>query len=103
MCARKRRSEEHTSELQPPMYLVCRLLLEKKTRELACQLWSGDSHTPRRDCRKHGLQTPAPQVLYMLPVGMKEASRLVGYVFFFLKGRATPEAYPFPPHAALPF
>src|SRR5437762_9044627 len=27
---RDRRSEEHTSELQSPMYLVCRLLLEKK-------------------------------------------------------------------------
>src|SRR4051794_41496658 len=28
-CAR--RSEEHTSELQSPVHLVCRLLLEKKT------------------------------------------------------------------------
>src|SRR5437762_6911398 len=27
------RSEEHTSELQSPMYLVCRLLLEKKKYE----------------------------------------------------------------------
>src|SRR5437879_7031033 len=27
---REMRSEEHTSELQSPMYLVCRLLLEKK-------------------------------------------------------------------------
>src|SRR5690348_17549125 len=26
-----RRSEEHTSELQSPVHLVCRLLLEKKT------------------------------------------------------------------------
>src|SRR5437879_9424975 len=26
------RSEEHTSELQSPMYLVCRLLLEKKNQ-----------------------------------------------------------------------
>src|SRR5437762_3664439 len=26
----RERSEEHTSELQSPMYLVCRLLLEKK-------------------------------------------------------------------------
>src|SRR5437764_9995880 len=26
----EQRSEEHTSELQSPMYLVCRLLLEKK-------------------------------------------------------------------------
>src|SRR5437763_10120965 len=29
----KARSEEHTSELQSPMYLVCRLLLEKKKGE----------------------------------------------------------------------
>src|SRR6516162_11436718 len=29
--ARPRRSEEHTSELQSPCNLVCRLLLEKKT------------------------------------------------------------------------
>src|SRR5437879_10011565 len=28
------RSEEHTSELQSPMYLVCRLLLEKKKIEV---------------------------------------------------------------------
>src|SRR5690348_17658121 len=28
--ARCRRSEEHTSELQSPVHLVCRLLLEKK-------------------------------------------------------------------------
>src|SRR5437763_2656876 len=27
------RSEEHTSELQSPMYLVCRLLLEKKNKK----------------------------------------------------------------------
>src|SRR5437879_9894138 len=34
-CERSRdssRSEEHTSELQSPMYLVCRLLLEKKKK-----------------------------------------------------------------------
>src|SRR5437879_9365612 len=29
---RVNRSEEHTSELQSPMYLVCRLLLEKKNK-----------------------------------------------------------------------
>src|SRR3712207_8034902 len=28
-----RRSEEHTSELQSRQYLVCRLLLEKKTKK----------------------------------------------------------------------
>src|SRR5436189_1627581 len=31
--ARLARSEEHTSELQSPMYLVCRLLLEKKKEQ----------------------------------------------------------------------
>src|SRR5437764_8607600 len=29
----RQRSEEHTSELQSPMYLVCRLLLEKKKKK----------------------------------------------------------------------
>src|SRR5437764_10844021 len=33
--ARLLRSEEHTSELQSPMYLVCRLLLEKKKKKTA--------------------------------------------------------------------
>src|SRR5438445_7934931 len=31
--AEKRRSEEHTSELQSRQYLVCRLLLEKKKKQ----------------------------------------------------------------------
>src|SRR5438876_9208419 len=30
LVARRCRSEEHTSELQSPVHLVCRLLLEKK-------------------------------------------------------------------------
>src|SRR2546425_9135588 len=32
------RSEEHTSELQSLAYLVCRLLLEKKKRQVLCHL-----------------------------------------------------------------
>src|SRR5437762_9061622 len=32
------RSEEHTSELQSPMYLVCRLLLEKKKHSKNIQI-----------------------------------------------------------------
>src|SRR5258708_19964591 len=32
--ASQKRSEEHTSELQSPDHLVCRLLLEKKKRHL---------------------------------------------------------------------
>src|SRR5947208_11416164 len=34
-CVKQWRSEEHTSELQSPDHLVCRLLHEKKNNELA--------------------------------------------------------------------
>src|SRR2546422_7588573 len=33
------RSEEHTSELQSRLHLVCRLLLEKKKNIKTCILW----------------------------------------------------------------
>src|SRR5690348_17938314 len=33
------RSEEHTSELQSPVHLVCRLLLEKKKKKITTWLW----------------------------------------------------------------
>src|SRR5256885_9596049 len=39
------RSEEHTSELQSPCNLVCRLLLEKKKKNFVAALH--DLHTPQ--------------------------------------------------------
>src|SRR5437879_8925406 len=47
-----KRSEEHTSELQSPMYLVCRLLLEKKKSWIQIELhtlqklWDGKECSP---------------------------------------------------------
>src|SRR5437763_4940396 len=41
------RSEEHTSELQSPMYLVCRLLLEKKKKAAQRQRDSAELHVAR--------------------------------------------------------
>src|SRR5437879_8608261 len=38
------RSEEHTSELQSPMYLVCRLLLEKNNLEFSDQFFPSSFH-----------------------------------------------------------
>src|SRR2546429_5825957 len=38
------RSEEHTSELQSRLHLVCRLLLEKKKKKLRLQLYHGARH-----------------------------------------------------------
>src|SRR3712207_6520960 len=46
------RSEEHTSELQSRQYLVCRLVLEKKTLYRAQRLHQArDSHHPLRASR----------------------------------------------------
>src|SRR2546429_2041229 len=61
----KRRSEEHTSELQSRLHLVCRLLLEKKKTTgctacvSSCWRWPGDlaellvpePHLSLRSCR----------------------------------------------------
>src|SRR3712207_8451131 len=38
LCSPEQRSEEHTSELQSRQYLVCRLLLEKKTSDMSLRL-----------------------------------------------------------------
>src|SRR5258707_2818017 len=45
--ARRWRSEEHTSELQSRQYLVCRLLLEKKTQARLRFAQAGDASS---DC-----------------------------------------------------
>src|SRR5437764_9381246 len=44
---RSARSEEHTSELQSPMYLVCRLLLEKKKKNI------NNQNTIRHKCNNN--------------------------------------------------
>src|SRR5258708_17251160 len=44
-CVSGIRSEEHTSELQSPDHLVCRLLLEKKKKNYR----HTHTHTPRSD------------------------------------------------------
>src|SRR5258708_31399036 len=38
-CASSGRSEEHTSELQSPDHLVCRLLLEKKKKKYKAKIY----------------------------------------------------------------
>src|SRR2546429_5706534 len=38
------RSEEHTSELQSRLHLVCRLLLEKKKNNISCTGLNGRCH-----------------------------------------------------------
>src|SRR5258708_17608889 len=50
---RRERSEEHTSELQSPDHLVCRLLLEKKKKEM---------HPVRRHRRAGGTMRSRPVI-----------------------------------------
>src|SRR5256885_3785582 len=74
-CCAEQRSEEHTSELQSPCNLVCRLLLEKKKKRQLTHLLMQRGHPSRRPERlrpvpklcphlahKHHLSIPAPYV-----------------------------------------
>src|SRR2546422_7845442 len=49
-----RRSEEHTSELQSRLHLVCRLLLEKKKKKEKA------IHTTRQDCHNAAARQTRP-------------------------------------------
>src|ERR1039457_7522609 len=50
------RSEEHTSELQSPCNLVCRLLLEKKTKQTQHTAIDHHAHTERTQ-QQHATNT----------------------------------------------
>src|SRR5437762_5289292 len=82
------RSEEHTSELQSPMYLVCRLLLEKKKTNRPCPLIS-EEHTSELQspeyhiCRillahqkQNGLDPHKIDSFHMLPIATDNTSSL---------------------------
>src|SRR5258707_8704550 len=52
----RRRSEEHTSELQSRQYLVCRLLLEKKNKDRqkgSHGRSTRKNHAPAKNARLH--------------------------------------------------
>src|SRR5499425_2759532 len=88
-----RRSEEHTSELQSPMYLVCRLLLEKKKKKLT-NIFHAEIYT------------------LLLAIDVIRRSKLKKFVIFsdslsclqsfFFNDTATTEIYTLSLHDALP-
>src|SRR4029434_6170609 len=94
------RSEEHTSELQSHLNLVCRLLLEKKHTLLLARRDStsvgslGVGVTRRCACAARDTACRC---------AARTCARCACWVFcfFFLKYRAPPEFSPFPLHAAL--
>src|SRR5258708_1224401 len=82
--ARNTRSEEHTSELQSPDHLVCRLLLEKKKNKLNTR------------CQH---RTTAPLSTVFLSIDCDVSSV---FFFFFFNDTATTEIYTLSLHDALP-
>src|SRR6202035_4680810 len=93
------RSEEHTSELQSPCNLVCRLLLEKKHgrkfEHPRCQV--GRKRHPVRTSSNYSLTTGRrPQ----LPARLAP-NRTFRRVVFFLNDSGTTELSAFPSPAAL--
>src|ERR1017187_9123447 len=96
------RSEEHTSELQSPMYLVCRLLLETKYKTIL-----GGRHA-------HFLKLMLPRCVWVVAALCGRRNELSGRgggraVFltmalcvFFFNDTATTEIYTLSLHDALP-
>src|ERR1022692_988785 len=91
------RSEEHTSELQSPCNLVCRLLLEKKKK----QETDGDAdpsvETERQRHRAVGdCVTPRPRVRRIAGVYTALCPSPLLFFFFFLMIRRPPRSTLFP-------
>src|SRR5476649_1263048 len=93
------RSEEHTSELQSHSDLVCRLLLEKKKREVRCTSGVGLDEPLRlaHQCRRVAELCGDGCVLLLL----HDRRRAVLPCFFF-NDTATTEIYTLSLHDALP-
>src|SRR6266446_5442860 len=90
------RSEEHTSELQSPCNLVCRLLLEKKNRLRRRPVTNRNRH-PRAP--EHG-QRPLARRLPRAAAPAPAAGR--ASALFCFNDPATPETYTLSLHDALP-
>src|SRR4030042_270570 len=89
------RSEEHTSELQSRLHLVCRLLLEKKKNEIRETTDDCGSATAGARHRELPPRPCAPS----LPLACRIASSVplfAFFFFFFLRIRRPPRSTLFP-------
>src|ERR1022692_1888437 len=101
-CALPIRSEEHTSELQSPCNLVCRLLLEKKNNTLTSSFHVSWTDSPLVALDAFSAQRIVPPS-YHTGVYLRGLSFFsVLFVFFFFNDTATTEIYTLSLHDALP-
>src|ERR1039457_4149071 len=97
------RSEEHTSELQSPCNLVCRLLLEKRIvmrRESHGNAAWLSWRRRRRTCRQPQTASSPPTRAIWRPSRRGKDDRVI---FFFFNDTGPPEISPLPLRAPLPF
>src|ERR1022692_2746745 len=97
-----RRSEEHTSELQSPCKLVCRLLLEKKKKPEYTPTRGAISLPARAATQMRSRPAhPHPHSAFRAGDRFPECARVV-FVLFFFNDTATTEIYTLSLHDALP-
>src|ERR1022692_3133919 len=96
------RSEEHTSELQSPCNLVCRLLLEKKKKKQTISNPSAASAARPKVITM--IREPVLPCLLAIATRVVQSTHLIFFFFFFFffNNTAPPEIYTFPLPAALP-
>src|SRR6266536_1283887 len=96
------RSEEHTSELQSRVDLVCRLLLEKKKKELCGLLYIIEKliHSLFIIFQPPTFSTTHPTFFFMYSFASSDTP--CTNIFFFFNDTATTEIYTLSLHDALP-
>src|SRR5471030_3242661 len=92
------RSEEHTSELQSLRHLVCRLLLEKKKKQMLRDFIGIRVNR----AKKSGMVNITSSVICRERSGINTILHDLNSFFFFFNDTATTEIYTLSLHDALP-
>src|SRR6478735_3189986 len=96
------RSEEHTSELQSPCNLVCRLLLEKKKIPTTLEHELDVGGMERQSAGHHRRHTADEPARTSVVVSRHEWDVVAPPLRFFFNATATTEIYTLSLHDALP-
>src|SRR5215216_765115 len=97
--SRSRRSEEHTSELQSPDHLVCRLLLEKKKTQATSK---ATKNTKKTKPKRASTNVSSSRARAGLSASAIPPCNRCEVILFFFNDTATTEIYTLSLHDALP-
>src|SRR6266536_3581733 len=97
-----RRSEEHTSELQSRVDLVCRLLLEKKKKNREIPIDKLKNYDHHVSCRKRPRAWATLGFSFASVVVVVSLAAAFLFFVFFFNDTATTEIYTLSLHDALP-